>query len=75
VADVLAVARHVDGVVLVARGGRTEKGAIKFAIEQLATVRAPILGTVLNDYDFRRAASYGGEYYRYYYGSGYGETS
>lgn len=71
VADVLVVARHVDGVLLVARGGKTEKGAIRFALEQLATVRAPVLGTLLNDYDHRRASVYGGEYYRYHYGSGY----
>lgn len=71
VADVLVLARHVDGVLLVARGGKTERGAIRFALEQLATVRAPVLGTLLNDYDHRRASAYGGEYYRYHYGPNY----
>ncbi len=74
VSDTLVLASHVDGVLLVARGGLSEAGAVKFAMEQLANVRAKVIGSVLNDYDFRRAASYGGEYYRYYYGSGYGDT-
>lgn len=69
VADVLVLAKHVDGVLLVARGGKTERGALKFALDQLATVRAPVLGTLLNDYDHKRAAAYGGEYYRYHYGA------
>jgi|CXWL01.1.fsa_nt_gi capsular exopolysaccharide synthesis family protein len=75
VADVLVLARHADGVVLVTRGGTTERGAIRFALEQLESVHATVLGTVLNDYDVHRAASYGGEYYRHYYGSGYGERA
>jgi tyrosine-protein kinase Etk/Wzc len=75
VSDVMVLASHADGVLLVTRGGKTERGAIRFALEQLASVRAKVLGTVLNDYDFRRAASYGGEYYRYSYGAGYGDES
>jgi Mrp family chromosome partitioning ATPase len=67
VTDVLLVARHVDGVLLVARGGKTERGALRFALEQLSTVRAPVLGTLLNDYDPKRAASYGGDYASYRY--------
>jgi capsular exopolysaccharide synthesis family protein len=74
VSDVMVLATHVDGVLLVTRGGKTDRGAIRFALEQLASVRARVLGTVLNDYDFRRAASYGGEYARYYYGAGYGDA-
>jgi Mrp family chromosome partitioning ATPase len=43
-------------------------------VEQLNNVRAPVLGSVLNDVDFRRdgrySSSYGryGYYYQYYYG-------
>ena len=75
VSDVMVLAPHVDGVLLVARGGKTERGALKFAMDQLAAVRANILGTVLNDYDFKRASSYGGESYRYYHGAGYGDAA
>ncbi|MES2306074.1 MAG: polysaccharide biosynthesis tyrosine autokinase [Gemmatimonadota bacterium] len=68
VADALVLAPHADGVLLVARGNKTERGAVKFAMEQLASVRAKVMGTVLNDFDTRRADAYGG----YYAGTGYG---
>lgn len=71
VADALVIAPNVDGVILVTRGGVTEKGAVKFAMEQLRRVRANVIGAVLNDYDVKRAETYGGEY-RYYHGAGYG---
>lgn len=70
VADALVLVPHADGVLLVARGNKTERGAIRYAMEQLGTVRAKVMGTVLNDFDTRRAEAYGG-YYRYYAGSGY----
>ncbi len=71
VADALVIAPNVDGVILVTRGGVTEKGAVKFAMGQLRRVRANVIGAVLNDYDVKRAETYGGEY-RYYHGAGYG---
>ena len=73
VTDAAVLGTKADGVVLVARANKTEKGALAYAREQLANVRAPILGAVLNDVDFRRDAryysSYGkyGYYYQYYY--------
>lgn len=73
VADALVLAPHSDGVLLVARGNKTERGALRFAMEQLTAVRAKVMGTILNDFDVRRAEAYGG-YYRYYYGSGYEAT-
>jgi Mrp family chromosome partitioning ATPase len=38
---------------------------LSYAVQQLRHVRAPILGVLLNDIDFRRDASYDGVY-RYY---------
>jgi Mrp family chromosome partitioning ATPase len=73
VTDAAVLGTKADGVVLVTRASVTEKGAITYAVEQLNNVRAPILGSVLNDVDFRRDAryysSYGkyGYYYQYYY--------
>ena len=75
VSDALVLAPHADGVLLVVRGERTERGAVRFAIEQLASVRAKVIGTVLNDFDSRRPDGYGGyySYGSYYaYGSRYG---
>ena len=59
--------------VLVARANVTEQGALTYAAEQLLNVRAPILGCVINDVDYRRDAryysTYGkyGYYHHYYY--------
>jgi tyrosine-protein kinase Etk/Wzc len=74
VTDAAVLGTNADGVILVSRANQTEKGAISYAVEQLNNVRAPVLGSVLNDVDFRRdgrySSSYGryGYYYQYYYG-------
>jgi tyrosine-protein kinase Etk/Wzc len=74
VTDAAVLGTKADGVILVARANATEKGALTYAVEQLDNVRAPVLGCVLNDVDFRRDSrydsSYGkyGYYYAYYYG-------
>lgn len=73
VTDVTIIAPHVDGVVLVARGNKTEKGAVRFAMEQLLTVRAKVMGTILNDFDTGRMSAYGT--YGYYGGAGYASTT
>ncbi|MFQ5536408.1 MAG: GumC family protein [Gemmatimonadota bacterium] len=73
VTDAAVLGTKADGVVLVARANATEKGALTYAAEQLRNVRAPVLGCILNDVDFRRDSryysSYGkyGYYYHYYY--------
>ncbi len=72
VTDAAVLGAAADGVVLVARAGRTEKGALRYAQEQLETVSAPLRGVVLNDMDYSgRGKYYGsgygyGYYYRYY---------
>ncbi len=48
VADTTATATACDGVVLIARPGRTKQEQIRNAVNGLRTVEAPILGTVLN---------------------------
>lgn len=58
VTDAAVIAPHVDSVILVARAGVTDPEALRFAMDQLRIVRAPVLGTVLNDIDPRRDASY-----------------
>jgi len=54
VADAALLSRHCDGVLVVARAGRTASDALKFAMEQLHIVHAPVVGAVLNDVDLRR---------------------
>jgi tyrosine-protein kinase Etk/Wzc len=74
VTDAAVLGTKVDGVILVARANVTEKGALTYSVDQLNNVRAPILGSILNDVDYRRDSryysSYGkyGYYHQYYYG-------
>lgn len=59
VTDAALLGTHADGVVVVARSGVTDRGAVAYALEQLAAVRAPVLGAVLNDIDVRKDRYYG----------------
>jgi tyrosine-protein kinase Etk/Wzc len=59
VTDAALLGTYADGVVVVARSGVTDRGAIAYALEQLAAVRAPVLGVVLNDIDVRKDRFYG----------------
>ena len=60
--DAALLASVSDGVILVARAGVTTIEAIGYAMDQLRTVHAPLLGTVLNDADLQRDTAYGGGY-------------
>ena len=69
VTDAAVLGTLADGVILIARAGATDRGAIRFARDQLTAVQAPVSGVVLNDVDFKgRDRYYGsGSGYRYYY--------
>jgi succinoglycan biosynthesis transport protein ExoP len=68
VTDASLLASLADGVIVVARSGVTEPGALTCALEQLEHVGAPVLGMVLNDVDPKRDAAYGGSYRYHDYG-------
>ena len=59
VTDAAVLGTHCDGVVLVARAGITEEAPLEYAVEQLASVRAPLLGTVLNGVEASGQDHYG----------------
>ena len=67
--DGAIVSRIADGALVVVRAGRTERSALQTAIQQLSTVGARVLGTVLNDPDAEvpKYARYYGYYYNNYY--------
>jgi capsular exopolysaccharide synthesis family protein len=67
--DAAIVSRIVDGAVVVVRAGSTERSALQTAVQQLGTVGARVLGTVLNDPDAEvpKYARYYGYYYNNYY--------
>lgn len=58
VPDSVALSKYVDGVLLVARWGKTTKQAVSGAVHQLKMVNAPLIGSVLND-----VRPVGGHYY------------
>jgi tyrosine-protein kinase Etk/Wzc len=57
VTDAALVGLASDGVVLVARAGRTDRTALRLAAEQLRTLGVQVLGVVLNDVRVGRAAA------------------
>jgi len=65
VTDAVALSSSVDGVMVVAKIGKTKQAALLQAIEQLRQVNANIVGIVINDVDTRSARYY--YYYRNYY--------
>ena len=72
VTDAVVLAPKSDGVLFVVRAGRSERGPIAHAVEQLGYAQAKILGFVLDDVT-ASSGSYGyGKYKRYGYGRSYG---
>ena len=65
VSDAALLSTHADGVIVVARAGVTEPGALSFAMEQLDHVQSQVIGTVLNDVELERDAYYDGTYVYY----------
>ncbi len=60
VTDAALLGTQADGVIVVARAGVTERGALRHTLDQLQAVRAPVLGAILNDVDQRKDRYYGG---------------
>ena len=59
VTDAALLGSVADGVIVVARSGVTDRGAVAYAFEQLQAVRARVIGAVLNDIDVRKDRYYG----------------
>jgi tyrosine-protein kinase Etk/Wzc len=72
--DAAVLGARAEGVIIVVRAGETQTGALEYALHQLKVVRAPVLGVVLNDVDFKRDAAYDATY-RYYQYEGYSSRS
>jgi capsular exopolysaccharide synthesis family protein len=62
VSDTLVLAPRVEGVILVLRHGHTGRDAAQRAVQMLGSVRARLLGVVLNHADVRTTAA-GYQYY------------
>ena len=78
VSDALAISKALDGMVMVVRGGVSERNVLSEAMRQLNMVNVPLLGFVyrgddreIGSYRYRRKYK---KYQKYYenYGYGYG---
>jgi capsular exopolysaccharide synthesis family protein len=65
VTDPLILSTLVDGVILVGRSGKSKTEVLRRASQNLLSVRAKVLGSVLNDHNFNR------EGYDFYYSHNY----
>jgi capsular exopolysaccharide synthesis family protein len=63
VADPLAVAQHVDGMVVLALANRTRQRSLSETLERLRKVEADVIGVVLNGVPTRQGTLY--QYYGY----------
>ncbi len=71
VGDAQVLANLVDGVIMVARIGKTKRRAIKFAVTRFEEIDAPIFGWIANDVSHSLAGMFGGaEGYGFSYGYG-----
>jgi polysaccharide biosynthesis transport protein len=66
VTDAVVLSRHVDGVAMVVRAGRTQRDEVKRSSKQLRDVKGPLFGVIVNEFD----TSARGDYYYSYYGYG-----
>jgi succinoglycan biosynthesis transport protein ExoP len=53
-ADAALIGAAADGVILVARSGKTSRDALTFATGQLTATKAPVIGILINDIDLKR---------------------
>jgi len=65
-ADTAVLSTSVDGLILVAVGGKTPRETLQRAKDLLLQVNAKILGVVINRVNIERS-EYGYYYYRYHY--------
>jgi capsular exopolysaccharide synthesis family protein len=66
VTDAAVLARNTDGVIVVTRAGVTPRQAVLYTFDQLSSVKARVLGSVLNDADVTRERHYGSYMQAYY---------
>ena len=60
--DAALLGAVADAVLLVVRAGHTHVEALRYAMDRLTTARVPVIGTLLNDIDPKRSATYDGSY-------------
>lgn len=69
VTDAVMLSSYAESTILVVRGGKTRKEALRRVRSMLTQVKARVLGVVINGVDMGAP-----EHYYYYYGKRYGDT-
>ncbi|MCX5742674.1 MAG: polysaccharide biosynthesis tyrosine autokinase [Proteobacteria bacterium] len=72
VTDAVVLSMHAEGVILVARSGKTIRDELKRSARMIRRVNRPIFGVVLNELDRSQRDSYYYSYYGYPKGDGEG---
>ncbi|OGC89758.1 MAG: hypothetical protein A2W25_02625 [candidate division Zixibacteria bacterium RBG_16_53_22] len=67
ISDPLLLAEHVDGVLLVVRGGTTQREVVQRAANLLTNSKINVLGVILNDFEEVLPYYYKEKYYGYHY--------
>ena len=67
ISDPMLIAEHTDGIILVVRGGVTQREVVSRASNLLVNSKFNVLGVVLNDYDDVLPYYYKEKYYGYDY--------
>jgi capsular exopolysaccharide synthesis family protein len=65
--DAVVLSKRTDGVILVARAGKTLRDDLKRSAKQIRRVDGAILGVIVNEFNDHQGGAY---YYYSYYGSG-----
>ena len=68
VSDALVLGSRLDGAILVVRGGRTPREALRTAQEKMAAHKIKSVGVIINDVRMRDFDGYGGSSYYGYRG-------
>lgn len=71
-ADAVVMSSLCDGTLFVVASGEVDKKVIKYAIGQLETIKANIIGVILNKARFKKRKGY---YYYNYHSYGYGHNT
>lgn len=66
-ADPLLVSKQSDGIVLVARAGKTMRNSLRFAYDNIKTSGNVLLGVIINSITEKLSSAYYYYYYYYYY--------
>mgnify|MGYP000055992839 CR=1 FL=1 len=69
ITDAAPMAKNADGIIVVSKFNDTQEAEIDQTLQKLELINVPVIGTVLNAFDYEKSSDYyySGNYYRYAY--------